>query len=76
MKIPKDEYSSGNRDDQCWAKLYGFDKEDADKKRQKYLSNYPVFGYNTKTAWEGWIKDNNSGKRYYHIRMSRWHSCD
>jgi hypothetical protein len=74
--IPDDQYSSGNRDDQCWAKLYAFTKEEANEKRQAYLGRYPIMGYSTRTDWEGWITDKPSLKKYYCIRMSRWHSCD
>jgi len=70
LGIPRDEYSSGNRDDQCWAKLYGCTKEEADKKREKYFDTYPTRGYNTHTHSEGWLNG------YYYILIDRWHSCD
>jgi len=70
MEMPKDEISSGNRDDQCWAKFYGRTKEEADRKRKGYFDAYPTRGYNTHTYSEGWLNG------YYYILIDRWHSCD
>lgn len=71
---PADKYSSGNNDYQCWAKIYGKTKKEANAKRKEYFASYPTRGYNTITEWEGWVISKE--KRYYFIRMSRWHSCD
>ena len=70
IQIPIDEYSSGNRDDQCWAKVYGRTKKQAEHKKDSYFSLYPTFGYNTRVTQEGWSNG------YYYIFMDRWHSCD
>lgn len=74
--IPKDEYSSGHRDDRCWAKVYGSTEEEAMLKAKKYLGSYPPQGYNTNISWQGWLEDNKTGTKYYHIMLRRWHSCD
>jgi hypothetical protein len=73
---PKDKYSSGSRDSDCWAELHSKTKGEADAKRKEYLTTYPPMGYATTTDWEGWVTDRETGDRYYLIRMSRWHSCD
>lgn len=75
--IPKDEYSSGNRDDECWAKVYGKTKKEAEKKRQEYFDTYPTMGYNTRTAYEGWVlSTDKTHVKWYYILIRRWHSCD
>jgi hypothetical protein len=70
MKIPKDEFSSGNHDDQCWAKLYGASEEEVNIKKDKYFASYPSQGYNTHVHSRGWLNG------YYYIIIDRWHSCD
>jgi len=73
--LPEDKYSSGNSDYQCGAELYGETKEQADIKKRKYYSCYPIQGYGTRVAYEGWVHPKD-GERYYYIKMARWHSCD
>ena len=76
--IPKDEYSSGNRDDKCYARLYGKTKEEADAKREEYLATYPTCGYSTRAAYEGWelAFKTKTKENCYYILMRRCHSCD
>jgi hypothetical protein len=68
--MPKDEFSSGHRDDQCWAKLYAKTREELQGKIDSYFGSYPTFGYNTK------VDVINEMDGYYCAHMSRWHSCD
>ena len=68
--MPIDEYSSGNRDGQCWAKVYGRTRKEAEHKKNAYFALYPAFGYNTRVTQEGWSNG------YYYVFMDRWHSCD
>ena len=70
LGVPRNEYSSGNRDDQCWAKIYGRTEEEAEAKKRKYFDTYPTRGYSTNVHSRGWL----SG--YYYILIDRWHSCD
>jgi hypothetical protein len=71
MSIPEDQYSSGNRDDKCWAKVYGKTKEEAEAKMKDYFARYPIMGYSTSIASQGWHEDG-----YYYYYIKRWHSCD
>jgi len=73
-ETPKDVYSSGNADCQCYAILYGATYDEANEKRKAYLRQYDPRGYATHTTDECWITVN--GKPHYRINMSRWHSCD
>lgn len=70
LGVPRNEYSSGNRDDECWARIYGRTKEEAEEKKRKYFASYPARGYNTHIYSEGWLNG------YYYILIDRWHSCD
>lgn len=71
MDIPKDQFSSGQRDMDCWAKVYGTTEGEAMAKAKKYLSCYPVRGYNTEIAWKGQLENGA-----YMVHLKRWHSCD
>lgn len=68
--IPKDECSSGNRDDECWAKVYGKTKAEVERKIRVYFDMYPVQGYSTTVDKRGYHEG------YYYAFISRWHSCD
>lgn len=71
MKLPEDEYSSGNRDMDCWAKVYGKTEDEAMTKARRYLNCYPPRGYNTEIAWKGRLSNG-----VYMVHLKRWHSCD
>lgn len=73
-RIPSDRYSSGHRDSECWAKLYGKTREIALAKQEKYLTDFPPQGYDTRAIFSDWVVD--SGTTYYFIHMTRMHSCD
>lgn len=72
MKIPKDEYSSGNRDCDCWANLYGKTPEEVQEKIEDYFNSFPPQGYGTRVVLP--IRLVEEG--YFFARVARWHSCD
>jgi len=71
MVLPKDEYSSGNSDYQCYANLFAETCEELEIKIQEYLNWYPPQGYGTSV---GKIYEHPDG--YLCVRINRWHSCD
>lgn len=73
--LPIDRYSSGHTDRECWAKLYGKTETEAQAKKDKYFEEFPHQGYNTAVGQSGWVRDED-GPYYYHIYISRMHSCD
>jgi len=74
--IPGDRYSSGHRDSQCWAKIYGETKAIAEAKRDDYFRDYPTFGYSTNVITSKWVTDDPAHDPYYFIHIVRIHSCD
>jgi hypothetical protein len=76
LGVPRDRYSSGHSDDRCWAKVYGLTEDNAMAKAKRYIDRYPPQGYNTNISWQGWLTNENTGTKYYHVQLRRWHSCD
>lgn len=76
LSIPGDRYSSGHRDRDCWAKLYGSTRDIALAKQKKYFEDFPSAGYGTRVVSSDWVVDEASGKPYYFIHLARNHSCD
>jgi hypothetical protein len=71
--VPKDAVGSGSGV-RGWvhATFYGEDMEEVEKKRKRYLEEYPPQGYDTHTI--GSIVKHPDG--YYYVQMKRWASCD
>jgi len=77
LGVPRDKYSSGNRDDLCFAKIYGLTQKEAETKAKRYYARYPVQGYSTHTRHSDWLDHLPGCKtRIFYIHVSRWHSCD
>ncbi|NQU83678.1 MAG: hypothetical protein HQ536_03115 [Parcubacteria group bacterium] len=72
MKVPEDVISSGNRDADCYATLYGVSEKETLEKRDEYLKEYPTEGYNTRVV----SQPTKQREGYWCCRITRWHSCE